>query len=390
VTNVNKEFLVSHFCCALDRYKGGVTTGILLTVEQLSHYGIQSQIFSAGMTKNQIKTNKNELRNLTQIGVDFKYSKSRIQNEYGLGSLRGIRRVLSKFSKPNIIILHQVYTLSTLLGYRYARLSGIPYAVMPHGSLTKYHESDSKVIKKIAKKFFISKILRNADSIIVTCKNEKDDLDVMLQLKAHIIKYGSNLNKNSVSLNLKMNRVGDGTRIMFSGRFDKKKNLPLLLNTIPEILNFYPEIILDIAGSGNKKEMRNLKKIITKLKLEENVEFHGWIDKNKLSKMFSDTRLLVLPSENENFALIVSEALSSGVPCVVSKFVGTSDIVAKHQAGEIIEELTPASIAASIIKVLEGDSYFYRNAAIHAATMDLDWSNIALEWKTLIRSMTVR
>jgi len=390
VTKVKKEFLVSHFCCALDRYKGGVTTGILLIVEQLSHYGIHAQIFSAGMTKNQLKTNKNELRNLTHIGVNFKYSQSRIQNEYGVGSLRGFREVLTEFSKPDIVILHQIYTLSTLLGYIYARFFGIPYAVMPHGSLTKYHESDNKAIKIIAKKILISKILNNASAIIVTCKSEKDDLGVLLQSKARIIKYGSNLDKNCINLNSKVDGIGDGTRILFSGRFDKVKNLPLLFNAMLKITYSYPKLILDVAGSGTAKEIRNLKKIVTQLNLEENVNFYGWIDKNKLSTIFGEVKLLVLPSEHENFGLVISEALSAGVPCVVSKFVGTSDIIAKHHAGEIIEELNPESVAASIIKVLEGNSNTYRNAAIQATITDLDWSNIALEWKALIESMAVR
>ena len=97
----------------------------------------------------------------------------------------------------------------------------------------------------------------------------------------------------------------------------------------------------------------------------------------------------MLPSENEKFALVVSEALSAGVPCVVSKFVGTSDIVAKHHAGEIIDELTPESVAAGVIKVLEGDENAYRAAAIQATCEDLDWSKIALRWKALISSLAV-
>jgi len=101
------------------------------------------------------------------------------------------------------------------------------------------------------------------------------------------------------------------------------------------------------------------------------------------------TNLLVLPSKSENFALVVSEALSSGIPCVVSKFVGVSDIVARHKAGVIIEELTVESVAASVIKVLDGDHQAYRNAALRAVDEDLNWSKIALKWKAMIRSLAL-
>jgi glycosyltransferase involved in cell wall biosynthesis len=380
---------IVHFCFALDSSKGGVPAGVLLSVMQLTKFGIHNQIFSTGNTKNQIERNAIDHANLANVGVVFKYSPARIKNSYGIGSLKGLNKDLAGFSKPNFVVLHQVYTLSTLLGYRYAKRFGIPFAVKPHGSLTHYHESDSMLIKFLAKKLIISKILREANAIIVTCDSEKYDLDISLQSKVCILQYGASMDERLGRGDFPTVKVSVGMRIMFSGRFDKKKNLPLLFNAMPRILSKYPDLILDIAGSGTAKELGNLKTLVRALGLEKNIDFHGWIDKTKMDELFSSTRLLVLPSENENFALVVSEALSAGVPCVVSKFVGTSDIVAKHHAGEIIDELTPESVASSVIKVLEGDENTYRAAAIQATCEDLDWSKIALRWKALISSLAV-
>ena len=386
---VRSHVQIGNFCFALDIFKGGVPSGVLLSALQLSKNGIRNQIFSAGNTKNQIRRNSIQLANLAEAGVDFKYSLARIQNNYGFGSSRGLSKALKESSKPDFILLHQVYTLSTLFGYRYAKKYRIPYGVQPHGSLTHYHESDSKLIKMIAKKLIISKILREANVIIVTCDSEKDDLSISLQTKAHKLPYGAGTYGRVEQINLPTTRVSNGLRIMFSGRFDKKKNLPLLLKSMPQILTRYPDLILDIAGSGTAKEIRNLRALVQTLGLERNIEFHGWIDRTKMNELFSSTRLLVLPSENENFALVVTEALSAGVPCVVSRFVGTSDIVAKHHAGEIIDSLTPESVGAGVIKVLEGDKEAYKTAALNATREDLDWSKIALQWRALIGSVAV-
>jgi glycosyltransferase involved in cell wall biosynthesis len=163
----------------------------------------------------------------------------------------------------------------------------------------------------------------------------------------------------------------------------------MLVESLPEILNSYPDLILDIAGSGTTKEMWKLKKLVGRLNLVENVEFHGWIDQKQLSQLLISARLLVLPSWNENFGLVVAEALSAGVPCVVSKFVGTSDIIAKHNAGEVINQLTPAAIAAGVIKVLNGYESVYRTAAFNATREDLDWSKIYLQWEALIKSVAL-
>ena len=378
---------ICHFCFSLDAAKGGVPSGVFTTAKQLTKYGIKNQIVSTGNTESQLTRNSKNILELKAIGVEFSYSIFRFQNNYGLGSFIGLNRMLARMSKPDFIVLHQIYTFSTLLGYWYAKKYRIPYAVKPHGSLTKYHESDSRLIKTLAKWLLISKILREASAIIVTCESEKTDLNPPLQAKAIQLNYGAVL---SQPLNKSARRLPMGTqnpRIVFSGRFDKKKNLSLVIKAMPTVLEKYPDLTLDIAGSGTAKEVKTLQSLIQSLKLEGSIQFHGWVDAPKMLELFSGARLLVLPSENENFAIVVAEALSAGVPCVLSKFVGTADIVGKHHAGEIIQELTPTSVADGILKVLQGDETKYREAAFEAVQNSLDWSKIAVRWKALVTSL---
>ncbi len=380
--------LISHFCFSLDTSKGGVPNGVLKIVKQLTEYGIRGQIISTGNTKSQLVRNSGNTTDLQAIGVKFVYSLSKFQNNYGIGSLRGLKKQLKEMSKPDLIVLHQIYTFSTILGYWYATKFGIPFAVMPHGSLTKYHESDSRVVKLLAKKLIISKILRDSKAVIVTCVSEKTDLTTLLQSKAYNLPYGAVIPEERIENSRVEQQSRGNLRIIFSGRFDKKKNLPLLIKSLPQVLEKHPKLILDIAGSGTAKEIKEINRLISSLKLESNVEIHGWIETKKMQQLLTASKLLVLPSMNENFAIVVSEALSLGIPCVVSKFVGTADFVAKHQAGVVIDELTSASIADGIIKVLQGDGAAYRKAAIEATRDELDWSKIALQWKALVNSLS--
>ena len=359
-----------------------------MTAKQLTQYGIKNQIISTGNTERQLARNYSSIENLKAIGVEFIYSLSKFQNDYGLGLLRGLRNTLTGMTKPDFIVLHQVYTFSTVLGYWYAKKFGIPYAVKPHGSLTKYHESDSKFIKALAKKLLISKILRESDVIIVTCVSEKTDLDTSLQSKTCNLHYGAVMPEKINEDHSLLLQASDNLRIIFSGRFDKKKNLPLLIESLPRVLEKYPRLILDIAGSGSDREVKEIDRLVSSLNLESNIEFHGWVESARMQQLLAASNLLVLPSQNENFAIVVAEALSLGIPCVVSKFVGTAEIVIKHLAGEVIEELTTTSITDGIIKVLQGDRAAYRKAAIQATRDELDWSKIARQWKVLVTSLT--
>lgn len=378
---------ICHFCFSLDPSRGGVSSGVITTVKQLTKHGIANQIVSAGNTRNQMEQNSAILSDLKSIGVEYIGTVARFKNDYGLGTLRGLKKRLDNLSKPELVVLHQIYTFSTLLGYMYAKKNRIPYVVKPHGSLTKYHESDSKLIKTLAKWVLISKILREADAIIVTCESERADLISSLKPKAYQLNYGAVVSRPLDEALRRLPRGNQNKRIVFSGRFDKKKNLPLVIKAMPQILDRYPDLILDIAGSGTTNEVRILQKLVSTMELESNVKFHGWIDSSKMQEIFAAARLLVLPSENENFAIVVAEALSAGVPCVVSKFVGTAEIVAKHNAGEVIDELTAASVAEGIMNVLRGDEKKYREAAFEAVENSLDWSKIALRWRALVTSL---
>lgn len=379
--------LIHHFCFALAPTRGGVSSGVMNTVEQLTRNGIDNQIFSAGVTKKQLIANSRRIRELKSIGVDYRYTLTRFENDYGLGSLWSINKLLKSMAKPDLVVIHQIYTLSTLLGFMYAKRNGLRFAIMPHGSLTKYHESDSRVKKRIAKFFLVSKILRKADAIIVTCESEKSDLIESLHAKTHQFPYGAEVSVSAINAKQPSSEISGNFRIVFSGRFDKKKNLHLILRALPLVLMKFPDLILDVAGSGGMRETKKLQRIISSLKLEQHVQFHGWIESSKMQDLLAASKLLILPSENENFAIVVAEALGVGVPCVVSKFVGTADIVARHHAGEVINELTPSSIAEGILKVLQGDALKYRSGALEAVRESLDWSKIADKWKTLVNSL---
>ena len=378
-----------HFTCELNPSMGGISKGIDVITSNLNRFGIRSTVVSLGNSQEVSKSFSQTLEKLVARGIEIVVTKSCFTNSYGIGWNFGIKRKLLRPSDYSLVVLHQIYTFSTLIGYRFAKKNSLPFAVFPHGSLTHYHESDSRLIKSIAKRLVISRILRDANVLIVTCESERDDLIKSLQSKAILLTFGAEITTNLPRDIESWGDIQTKKRILFSGRFDKKKNIPLLLAAMPSIINRYPQTVLDLAGSGSKKNSDELRKIAVDLKIENNVVFHGWVDKTRMEELYKDTSLLVLPSENENFALVVSEALSSGVPCVVSRFVGTADIVVRHKAGEVIEELTPESVANAVIKVLEGNQQAYKKAALQAAQKDLDWSKIALKWSAMIRSLAL-
>jgi len=121
--------------------------------------------------------------------------------------------------------------------------------------------------------------------------------------------------------------------ILYSGRFIERKNIIDILKAV----SLYPDsdnYTLLLLGSGENRE--ELQQKIEELKIH--VYFPGFIDENNLYKYYFISDILVLPSKNEPWGLVVNEALASEIPIVVSSDVGASlDLIVTGINGYIFE-----------------------------------------------------
>jgi len=371
---------ILNFCFALDLHRGGVPNGIYITLMNLAHNSVAGGVVSFGNTKKQRLRNLQTFKNLKNAGVELFVGNSPLENEYGLGALSQYFRFTSFVSKPDLVVIRQIYSISSLIGFKYARREMIPYAVVPHGSLMNYDETKSRFLKFIAKKLFVNKMLELAGVIVVTSPIERNQLPPKIIDKSIIIPYGIENLPRKKSVSNSTTTYSNVPHILFSGRFDPKKNLDLLISSLPEILSLYPNLILDIAGSGSPKQVSRIKKLAEYLGVQDNIVFHGWVNQIRMAKLYNDSQVLVLPSTNENFAQVITEALSFSLPCIVSKNVGTSYLIEQFGAGQILSEISSAEIARKVIMVLQGNHEDYANSARRAISEELSWNRISREW----------
>lgn len=66
------------------------------------------------------------------------------------------------------------------------------------------------------------------------------------------------------------------------------------------------------------------------------VNFHGPIPRERLAEEFRTSSVLVLPSLEEGFGLVVPQALACGLPCIVSVAVGASDLIRQRENGSVL------------------------------------------------------
>lgn len=139
---------------------------------------------------------------------------------------------------------------------------------------------------------------------------------------------------------------------MYVGRFVEVKNLKFLIF----VFNSLPQYNLYLVGFGEQeKELKAIAK--------ENIHFLGAIENNKLSAIYQQMDVFVLPSKVEPWGLVVEEALNNGIPVIVSDRVGCAEEIINENNGVIFhyDDMEDLKKAIAIISELDFYNSLRRN-----------------------------
>ncbi|MCK4525287.1 MAG: glycosyltransferase family 4 protein [Candidatus Andersenbacteria bacterium] len=148
----------------------------------------------------------------------------------------------------------------------------------------------------------------------------------------------------------------DNPYILFVGTIQPRKNLIRLIEAFEIIKSrrneSMPNLKLVIAGGKGWMASKTYKKA-KKSKFSEDIIFRGKVSSEDLVKLYQNALMFVLPSLYEGFGLPVLEAMSYGVPCVVSDNSSLSEIVDDHAL--LVNAKSSDDIAQKISMFLNND-----------------------------------
>lgn len=159
--------------------------------------------------------------------------------------------------------------------------------------------------------------------------------------------------------------------ILYSGRFVWYKGL----KTIIEVYNLFTkqgprDVEFVLAGNGP------IEKVLKKQMPD--AHFPGYLNGIELSRVYASSDLFLFPSPTETFGNVVMEALSSGLPTVVSDRGGCKEIIMKSGAGLIARAGDPNDFYHKCVQILK-DKIFYDNlrkkALEYSKTQTWDMNN---------------
>lgn len=139
-------------------------------------------------------------------------------------------------------------------------------------------------------------------------------------------------------------------QIVTVGRLAWQKGYPILLEAFREVHARFPSYSLLIIGEGPDRP--KLETQIRELGLEEHVSLLGNCSQPEIAGTLSECRLFVLASVTEGFPKVLLEALSCGLPLVVTDVGSCGTLVRRHRVGKVVPPGDPAALAEGIIAML--------------------------------------
>ncbi|MCZ7403143.1 MAG: glycosyltransferase family 4 protein [Candidatus Methanoperedens sp.] len=136
-------------------------------------------------------------------------------------------------------------------------------------------------------------------------------------------------------------------RIVCVSRLIKRKGIKYLIEAIGKLKD--KSIKLNLVGEGNQEE--ELKKLSKNLGISNMIEFKGYIGHEKITEIYKNCDIFILPSMNEGMSNALLEAMASGLPIIVTATGGTSELLERN--GVVVPIGDSSAIAQAISELMD-------------------------------------
>ncbi|HSL45273.1 MAG TPA: glycosyltransferase family 4 protein [Anaerolineales bacterium] len=140
-------------------------------------------------------------------------------------------------------------------------------------------------------------------------------------------------------------------RLIFVGRLHEQKGLDILFKAFQQLVRLYPDLNLRLQLLGDGPLRESLTHLAQQLGIASKVDFVGMTD--QVFEYLQDADIFVLPSRAEGHSNALLEAMTCGLPSVVSDIPANLHVIADRQNGLTFTAVDPSSLAKAVTSLLE-------------------------------------
>ena len=220
-----------------------------------------------------------------------------------------------------------------------------PYVVFTHGMLDPWF-NDQYPIKALGKQavWLINEgpLLHHANRVLFTSVEEKLRARGVFRpyrLQEQVVSYGapdptsSNAERDIATFRAALPALGERRFLLYLSRIHEKKGCDLLVEAFADITQQVDDVDLVIAGPDQTGLRTELEALAARRGVASRIHWPGMLEGDVKMGAFRAADAFVLPSHQENFGIVVAEAMACGRPVLISDKVNIWREVAACNAG---------------------------------------------------------
>ncbi|MEN3044919.1 MAG: glycosyltransferase family 4 protein [Candidatus Hydrothermales bacterium] len=303
---------------------------------------------------------------------------------YLFGGIKGVFKYKNFLKKVKIDVIHVHWPIPHIIfGYLFKVFLKSPI-------VSTFHSAELILLKNITKSKFTGKIfvnffkyfLKKSSFITVNSSYTKSLIKVfnLPEKKVKVIPFGVSL--DIFDLNLEGKSYAKEKKVLFVGRLVERKGVKYLIEAFKIFSQKYSDYKLCIVGDGPLKN--DLFKLTSELKIDEKVNFLGFVDKSVLLKEYLTSSIFVLPAifdskgDTEGLGVVLIESMYFGTPVIATSVGGIVDIVIDGYNGFLVKEKDVTGLALAMDRLVSDSTLqekFVKNAK-EFVNKNFSWQNI--------------
>jgi glycosyltransferase involved in cell wall biosynthesis len=351
---------------SMDPRAGGVTEAVRQMSEAAISLGCGVQAATLDLpAAHFVKTSQFPIHTLGPSSTAFAYSR------------RILPWLLEHGRSYDVLVVHGLWQYHAFAVRQAARKLGIPYVVFPHGMLDPYFKK-AHPLKHMKKWLYWPwgdyRVLRDAASVCFTTEEERIAARKsfwLYQAKEKVLNLGvapppGDASANRASFYRRYPELAGKRLAVFLGRIHPKKGCDLAIRAFAEVFAGDSDWHLLIAGPDQVGWQPELERLAASLAIAGRATFTGMLSGDEKWGALQAAEFFFLPSHQENFGMVVAEALACQVPVLISDKINIWREVTEAQAGLVAPDTLAG--ATSLLRTWRAMTHIQR-ANMRAKTL---------------------
>ncbi len=256
-------------------------------------------------------------------------------------------------SKNPIIHYHNIWNYIPLAAHKVAKQLSAPIVVSPRGNLYPWNLGKGYLKKKLYLDIFQREYFNSANCIHVTSKEELLAVkNLGFRAPLALIPNGVDLNEFEDMKSKKTHRANLGLSdkykyILYMGRIEEKKGLHTLFEAYVDFSKKNAGWQIVVAGPiYDKIYYDKCKRFIENTGCGDSINWIGMVSGSQRIDAYGAADLFVLPTQSENFGIVIAESLAAGLPVITTDGTPWQEI--QTESAGFIVPLTAQAILLAI------------------------------------------